>query len=335
MKTWIAKWGVTTLTAAALLLPSASAFAGSSKLYVDDDKQQCATAQFSKVQDAINAAKPGDTVYVCPGTYTEKVTITKKLTLRGKEVKGQQLPLLTAVGAGGISNSDDAIVRVENTQDVTVRDLRITGDFAANPNQAVRGIVVSNAKKVSVEHNTISNCFFAIEFRAGSDKGEIRKNTLAASGSGINVEENSETKVSSNTMTFDPTKGFPFGVNVVKAQKAEVRENTITGAIEGIQISSSTAQVSSNTIKSPEIAGIVLAFASKSTVRNNTIKDSHDTGVVAFQTADNTIKDNTIRNSAKVDAKDDSKGSKTAGTANTWSDNTCATSDPKGLCEDD
>jgi nitrous oxidase accessory protein NosD len=38
---------------------------------------------FNTIQAAVIAADPGDIVKVCPGTYTENVTVNKALILRG------------------------------------------------------------------------------------------------------------------------------------------------------------------------------------------------------------------------------------------------------------
>jgi parallel beta-helix repeat protein len=43
----------------------------------------CSNAEFSTISAAVAAANPGATIIVCPGTYTEDVTIEKPLTLIG------------------------------------------------------------------------------------------------------------------------------------------------------------------------------------------------------------------------------------------------------------
>src|ERR1700693_762847 len=61
-------------------LPTAAAPAGTAQ----PNPNSCSNAQFSTVQSAVDAAKPGQTVYLC-GTapYMESVLVQKNLTLTG------------------------------------------------------------------------------------------------------------------------------------------------------------------------------------------------------------------------------------------------------------
>jgi hypothetical protein len=48
---------------------------GGSTLVVDDNGADCRDADFTRIQDAVDAAAPGATILVCAGTYLEQVTI--------------------------------------------------------------------------------------------------------------------------------------------------------------------------------------------------------------------------------------------------------------------
>ena len=71
------------------LLAAPAAFGAT--LSVDDDRQDCTAALFTSVQDAVDAAAPGDTIAICPGRYAEgpgnantnAVLVDKTLTLKG------------------------------------------------------------------------------------------------------------------------------------------------------------------------------------------------------------------------------------------------------------
>ena len=49
----------------------------------DDGSRGCRHAGFTTIGSAVAAANPGDTVFVCPGTYAEDVQVTKPLQLQG------------------------------------------------------------------------------------------------------------------------------------------------------------------------------------------------------------------------------------------------------------
>ncbi|MFZ0970674.1 MAG: hypothetical protein WAN22_00520 [Solirubrobacteraceae bacterium] len=52
--------------------------------------RSCRSASYSTIQSAVDAAKPGATVTVCPGTYTEDVIVSSPLTLRGVDATVQE-----------------------------------------------------------------------------------------------------------------------------------------------------------------------------------------------------------------------------------------------------
>jgi parallel beta-helix repeat protein len=65
----------------ALYVLSPAVILARSQITVANDRSVCPDAAFMTIQDAVNAASPGDTVRVCKGTYAEQVTIAKTLTI--------------------------------------------------------------------------------------------------------------------------------------------------------------------------------------------------------------------------------------------------------------
>jgi nitrous oxidase accessory protein NosD len=64
-----------------LLLPRSGMSSNGARLVVDDDKVECPNAGFTHIQDAIDAASPGDHIRICKGTYVEQLTIRKALDI--------------------------------------------------------------------------------------------------------------------------------------------------------------------------------------------------------------------------------------------------------------
>jgi hypothetical protein len=112
-----------------------------STLVVDEDGQASATdcnstlSTFSSIQVAVDAASPGDTIFICPGIFSEQVTVTTgSLTIIGSGV-GQTVIRPSAVSvnsSGSIPPFPDiaAILAVKDTTDVIVEYLTINGSLA-------------------------------------------------------------------------------------------------------------------------------------------------------------------------------------------------------------
>jgi len=111
-------------------------------LVVDDDGHGTAAncdanaPAFSSIQAAVNAALPGDTIFICPGTYNEQVVITKdNLTIQGSGA-GSTILRPSAVVANTTSLVTPIpvpvrpILLVDEATGVTVTQLTIDGSAA-------------------------------------------------------------------------------------------------------------------------------------------------------------------------------------------------------------
>jgi parallel beta-helix repeat protein len=75
--------------------------------YVDDNGLDC-SADFTNIQDAVNASIDGDTIIVCNGTYTGNITVDKSLN-----ISGVGMPFINAfnVGSGFVLSSSNNIIQ--------------------------------------------------------------------------------------------------------------------------------------------------------------------------------------------------------------------------------
>ncbi len=64
-----------------LVWPATALPTRGAQLVVDDDKVECPNAGFTHIQDAIDAAAPGDEIRICKGIYVEQVAIRKPLKI--------------------------------------------------------------------------------------------------------------------------------------------------------------------------------------------------------------------------------------------------------------
>ncbi|HIH75357.1 MAG TPA: hypothetical protein HA306_09445 [Methanosarcina sp.] len=122
-----------------LLLSSGSAAARRITVGSDDNKD------FSSIQEAVNSAKAGDTVYVYNGLYLENVYLDKEISVRS--ISGD--PERNVVTA---KNPGDHVFHVM-ANNVTISGFSING--ANEPLKA--GIYLENAQGIMISNNRLSS----------------------------------------------------------------------------------------------------------------------------------------------------------------------------------
>lgn len=133
--------------------PQSSSSPSGNMLIVDDDHMDCPNAQFTRIQDAVNAAPPGAMIKVCAGTYVEQVQIPAgkdNLTLFS-------VPDLGAViKAPPVMTSPKAIVRISGAQNVTLRHFTITGPGGGLCDSLEYGVRVDGGGSAVITDNHIT-----------------------------------------------------------------------------------------------------------------------------------------------------------------------------------
>jgi len=179
--------------------------ASSSTIYVDDS----GGANYTSIQDAIDHASDGDTVYVYEGTYYENVIVNKKITLQGENKKA-----VIDAGYGG-----DAIAVITN-------DVYISGFTAINGGNGSYGI-----KLYGVENCTIKNCNFSDNY-AGvgifwSNNNFIRRNIFSGNTYAIFSTSGENNKIEENIFSGN-TNGIRFGGGIYASYNI-IRYNNFWG----------------------------------------------------------------------------------------------------------
>jgi parallel beta-helix repeat protein len=192
--------------------------------------------------------------------------------------------------------------------DLTIDRNKIQKDAAVWLANVTDSIVVGNTSKKSNGS--------AIFFAGGVQSTTVAGNEVEACAfTGINLR--------------DLVGGAPNSGNTI-------RGNKVTGCGDsGIRVRDgsfgNTLQM--NVTMRNELDGIGLESADGNTVTRNTSKRNDRDGLrVDPASESNSITRNTMSTNGEHDCHDDSVGSGTAGTANTWTDDTGATDMPDGLC---
>ncbi|WP_329112800.1 right-handed parallel beta-helix repeat-containing protein [Streptomyces sp. NBC_01353] len=314
------------------------------------------------IQKAVDAAKPGDTVVLSPGTYRESVRITtSNLTLRGSTV-------FPTVIVPGKAAADDTCAKAGHgicvtgkdgspLKRVTVRSLTLQG-FAKN------GLWASRTDRLKVHRVTAEkngNWGIALErsvhsvlthnvARDNADAGLFVSNTTDTEAGAVDAEG---TRISHNRLS-----GNRIGITVRRLRNLTVDRNEATGNCAAVFVvgDESTPRAGAMSLrrnhihsnnkhcpKTPRLpflqgSGIVLTGAEETLVAQNRIEDNVGTsplsgGIVLFKSfvgalnERNEIRDNVVLRNGSADL-----ANRDTGKGNTFSGNTCEVSEPAGMC---
>jgi hypothetical protein len=250
---------------------------------------------YPTIQSAIDAAKPGDTIKVLPGTYPEQITISKSLTLIGT---GDKVTIIKAPATlpKTNTNGDPYVVDINGGAKVNMKGFTVSGPSRTSCPLSLIGISVMLDSTLNLDTSSIRDCTYNGIYTEG-DATIIRTNVNNYREHGIfGFGEVITVKVSHS--------------NIVAAKNSEVA-GTIgillvlaKGVIDHNKISENICTVSEcgTDYSQPQSYGIVTVAASSGSSITNNVLSNNDAGIDLILSSGCCIVDrNIIRNSAPND----------------------------------
>jgi parallel beta-helix repeat protein len=130
------------------------------------------------IQDAMNAADPGDTIIVGDGTYIENIDVNKRLTIKSE------------------NGADSTIVRAVDNHifNITADHVNIIG-FTIEEASNNCGVSITDANNCNISNNIVSGNYQGIHLSKSSRNTIFNNNVLYFTPPQIELFQSSETAV--------------------------------------------------------------------------------------------------------------------------------------------
>jgi parallel beta-helix repeat protein len=251
------------------------------------------------IQGGIDAAHPGDTIYVNPGTYYENVIVNKTVTLIANDTANT---IINGSGSGDV---------VQITADwVNMSGFTVTNSGSASGDAGIE--VTSDNTYI---HNITSSSNLRGFIITSSSGSVFEHNHAWGNARGFQLESSTSTTLSSNIVNSSSSDGF----FLTGSQGNVITNNTITTAqIYGILLHASSGNsITHNTISNNGY-GIEIRFSSSCTIEYNSITTNVNDGIIIQHSSpSNTVQYNSIYGNGDYGIEADSSSPVDA-SGNSW-----------------
>jgi parallel beta-helix repeat protein len=297
---------------------------------------------YGSIQEAIDNADDGDTIFVESGTYVEILTIEKSVSLVGEDsastvidgnktyayhvievtASNVQITGFTIQNSGGVKYSERAGIYVESSSGNNISGNIITDNYG-------NGIYLTESSNNNIvsRNNITANFFSGIGMTKLSNNNTIEGNTLTGNSCGISVSYSRNQRIHDNVAKNSGNHGIQldyssdnlivgnivadshiFGLQVYCSSGNRICENVLSNNVKGIRLSSSDNNTVSQNNMTDNEQGIAISASSNNLIFEN-IVSGNDIGVLlsSINPLNNTVWNNDLIDNTKQ-VLDDASG---------------------------
>jgi hypothetical protein len=191
-----------------------------------------AGCQYTSIQAAVNAAKPGDTIQIGPGNYYENVDVNKPLTLTGWGLLTTIYPAVAnpTCSGGSLCGGTASNIILVDADNVTIANLRLEG---ANPylsrsvGAEVGGVYVDATNGIITDYDDASGIQNNLTVTGVNVSDIYLRGIYAASGGTFNFNHDAVENVQGDSSSIAM---FDFGGSGVMADNLVINANDAISA---------------------------------------------------------------------------------------------------------
>jgi parallel beta-helix repeat protein len=272
----------------------------SAQLYVDDDNtggpwDGSQTNPFPLIQNALNVAFGGDTIYVSGGTYVENLVVDASVTI---------------IGAGAeqtiVKNIDYADVFYVNAPGVSIQGFTIKDATYSK----TAGIHLKSVQNCHISQVNVTNNYYGIFLEQSSNNLLSNNDAMYNTKYGVYLEDSHANTISGtitkenptgiyivdsngNTLSDNEDSYSAYGLYLARSSDNTLLDNTVIHANYGIYLSGSRGNSLTNSLVTYSTYGISLEDSSDNMLQNNEASNNTN-GMYLASVADNELINNKL-----------------------------------------
>ena len=220
------------------------------------------SADYTTIQEGIDAASDYDTVFVYNGTYYENVVVNKTINFMGEDKSN------TVIDGGETGDVVHISADWINISGFTIRN----GGHIYWPDSGIH--VCSNHNNIS--NNTIMNNARGIFLRDFSLNNNVHRNIITQNSNGLALGHSSKNNISENIIISNSNDGIHIQVS---SENKIIRNTIVENSGDGVTLwQSLNNSIIENTIANNHFSGIGLSYFSNNNLlyHNNLINNTQN-----------------------------------------------------------